>query len=137
MEKRAAKVDNEMKTKLVHSEDLSFQLENITAELKAEEEKSLTLQQSINNGLYEKQRLVDAEARKQKLLKRFDHLCKAAMTSPEEDSDSTFKVQQDRERSKQNLDAVKNIIVKLQDQNPHLLEILNRVSLLAEEPPVN
>nr|CCA15072.1 conserved hypothetical protein [Albugo laibachii Nc14] len=137
MEKQAAKVDNEIKIKLVHSEDISLQLEKITAELKMEEKKSVTIQQSINNGLYEKQRLVDAEVRKQRLLRRFDHLCKSGMTNPEEDPDSVLKAQQDCERSRENLDSVKNIVANLQDQNPHLSEILNRVLLLAEEPPAD
>ncbi|DAZ93030.1 TPA: hypothetical protein N0F65_007864 [Lagenidium giganteum] len=128
-EKSIAKMEKQVKLKMVGCEDVAFQLEKAVAELKVEEERGVSLQKSINNALYDKQRFIDAEARKLRLIKRFESLRKS--TNNVDDA----KVHEDFSRAQESLQRIQDIVGSLQQQNPHLSEVLTRVLMLAEEPP--
>ncbi|TYZ59261.1 hypothetical protein PybrP1_010344 [[Pythium] brassicae (nom. inval.)] len=136
-DKDTGKLDKTLKQKMVSCEDVAFQLEKAAAELKVDEERGMSLQKAINNALYEKQRYIDAEARKLRLIKRFESLRKAPSSgggsgAPQDDA----KARDELEKARQAVDKVKQIVAQLQQQSPHLSEVLARVLLLAEEPPV-
>lgn len=139
-EKDTARMEKQVKTKMVSCEDVSFQLEKATAELKVHEERSVSLQKSINNSLYEKQRYIDAEARKLRLVKRFESLRKnssnangtVSVGAPGDEA----KAAEELSKAQQAMLKIKQLITQLQQQSPHLSEVLMRVELLAEDPPV-
>lgn len=139
-EKDTGKLDKTVKQKMVSCEDVAFQLEKAAAELKVDEERGMSLQKAINNALYEKQRYIDAEARKLRLIKRFESLRKTPSSgggsgtavAPQDDA----KARDELEKARLAVDTVKQIVTQLQQQSPHLSEVLARVLLLAEEPPV-
>jgi coiled-coil domain-containing protein 40 len=130
MEKDTAAVDKQLKSKMVACEDVAFQLEKAQAELKVDEERGVALQQAINNALYDKQRYIDAESRKLRLLKRFETLKKGASATDDARAGDEWA------RAQQSVTRVKEIIAQLQQQSPHLAEVLARVAMLADEPPV-
>ncbi|GAB9466402.1 hypothetical protein Gpo141_00003779 [Globisporangium polare] len=134
-EKDIVKMDKSIKQKMVSCEDISFQLEKASAELKVDEERGVALQKGINNALYEKQRYIDAEARKLRLAKRFEGMRKASSSGGGPPQDDT-KARDELEKAQQAIEKVKQIIAQLQQQSPHLNEVLSRVLLLADEPPV-
>ncbi|KAF1334852.1 hypothetical protein FI667_g1455, partial [Globisporangium splendens] len=132
-EKGIVKMDKTIKQKVVSCEDISFQLEKVTAELKVDEERGMSLQKGINNALYEKQRYIDAEARKLRLAKRFESMCKSISSNSQQDD---ARARDELEKSQRAIEKIKQIIEKLQQQSPHLNEVLSRVLMLADEPPV-
>uniref|UniRef100_K3WH79 Coiled-coil domain-containing protein 40 n=1 Tax=Globisporangium ultimum (strain ATCC 200006 / CBS 805.95 / DAOM BR144) TaxID=431595 RepID=K3WH79_GLOUD len=132
-EKDTVKMDKTIKQKMVSCEDISFQLEKATAELKVDEERGMSLQKGINNALYVKQRYIDAEARKLRLAKRFESMRKSAPSSSQQDD---TKARDELEKSQRAVEKIKQIVQKLQQQSPHLNEVLSRVLMLADEPPL-
>ncbi|KAJ0404478.1 hypothetical protein P43SY_008798 [Pythium insidiosum] len=130
-EKEISKLDKQVRQRMVSCEDIGFQLEKATAELRVDEERGSSLQKAINNALYEKQRYVDAESRKLRLLKRLEGL-KKGTGNPTDDS----KVLEECAKAQDGVERIKQVIALLQQQNPHLNEVLMRVAMLAEEPPV-
>lgn len=75
-EKETRALDQQLRARLVASEDVSFQREKAAAEFQVDEERAAALQTQINAVLFEKQRLVDATARKQRLARRFEAWCR-------------------------------------------------------------
>ncbi|ETK92685.1 hypothetical protein L915_04004 [Phytophthora nicotianae] len=130
-ERDAARLDKTIRKQLVAGEDVSFQLEKISAELKVDEERGLSLQRAINAALYDKQRYIDATARKLRMTKRFDSLCRGVGSGPANETQAV----QALEKAKEGVEKVRAIVAMLQKQNPHLAEVLPRVLLLAEDPP--
>ncbi|DAZ94275.1 TPA: hypothetical protein N0F65_010872 [Lagenidium giganteum] len=132
-EKEISSLDKQIRQRMVSCEDVAFQLEKAVAELKVDEERGVSLQKSINNSLYEKQRYIDAEARKLRLVKRFETMKKStAPPTSGEDAKGT----EEFEKAQTAVDKIKEIISQLQQQSPHLAEVLMRVAMLAEEPPL-
>ncbi|KAG7401497.1 Coiled-coil domain-containing protein 40 [Phytophthora boehmeriae] len=130
-ERDAARLDKSIRSQLVAGEDVSFQLEKVSAELKVGEEAALSLQRAINAALYDKQRYIDAAARKLRMAKRFDSLCRGVSNGPPNEA----KAAEALEKAAEGIEKVRTIVDLLQKQNPHLAEVLPRVLLLAEDPP--
>ncbi|KAL3671408.1 hypothetical protein V7S43_003334 [Phytophthora oleae] len=130
-ERDGARLDKSIRSQLVSGEDVSFQLEKVSAELKVDEERGLALQREINTSLYDKQRYIDAAARKLRMTKRFDALCRGVTNGPANETQAAETL----EKAKEGIDKVRAIVTMLQKQNPHLAEVLPRVLLLAEDPP--
>ncbi|KAF4131686.1 BRE1 E3 ubiquitin ligase [Phytophthora infestans] len=130
-ERDASRLDKSIRKQLVAGEDVSFQLEKVSAELKVDEERGLSLQRAINTALYDKQRYIDAAARKLRMTKRFDSLCRGVANGPANETQAASAL----EKAKEGVEKVRAIVVMLQKQNPHLAEVLPRVLLLAENPP--
>ncbi|KAG1687526.1 hypothetical protein DVH05_005140 [Phytophthora capsici] len=130
-ERDAARLDKSIRSQLVSGEDVSFQLEKVSAELKVDEERGLSLQRDINTSLYDKQRYIDAAARKLRMTKRFDALCRGVTNGPANEAQAAEAL----EKAREGIEKVRAIVTMLQKQNPHLAEVLPRVLLLAEDPP--
>ncbi|KAF4321773.1 hypothetical protein BBO99_00000668 [Phytophthora kernoviae] len=130
-ERDATRLDKSIRSQLVTGEDVSFQLEKVSAELKVGEEGSLSLQRAINAALYDKQRYINAAARKLRMTKRFDSLCRGVSNGPSNEA----KAAEALEKAAGGIEKIRAIVGILQKQNPHLTEVLPRVLLLAEDPP--
>ncbi|RLN97246.1 hypothetical protein BBJ28_00010386 [Nothophytophthora sp. Chile5] len=130
-ERDAARLDKGIHAQLMAGEDVSFQLEKASAELKVDEERTLALQREINAALYDKQRYIDAAARKLRMVKRFDALCRGASSAPANEAQAAEAL----DKAAEGVEKVRAIVDQLQKRNPHLAEVLPRVLLLAEDPP--
>ncbi|CEG40306.1 uncharacterized protein PHALS_10514 [Plasmopara halstedii] len=130
-ERDTSRLDKSIRTQLVAGQEISFQLEKVSAEVKVHEERGVSLQRSINTALYNKQRYIDAAARKLRMIKRFDSLCRGVGTGSLDNEQANFKLK----KAKEGIEKVRAIVSMLEKQNPHLAEVLPRVLLLAEDPP--
>ncbi|OQS03730.1 hypothetical protein THRCLA_21084 [Thraustotheca clavata] len=126
--KETSDLDRAIKQRSIQNEDILFRLEKITQELKQQEERATTLQRTINQALYDKQRYIDNEVRKQRLLKRWEQICQGKGFDRENESKTLIE----RKKAIQDTKNILTLIQTLQDQNPHLKEVLTRVAMLAE-----
>lgn len=126
--KETSSLEKVIKQKSIQSEDVSFHMDKVAAELKQQEERAATLQRTINQALYDKQRCIDNEARKQRLLKRWEHIQAGKGFDPANEDKTLLEL----ERAQDDTRKIKDLISALQDQNPHLKEVLTRVAMLAE-----
>ncbi|KDO22396.1 hypothetical protein SPRG_11348 [Saprolegnia parasitica CBS 223.65] len=130
--RKAAKETNALeraiKQRSIQTEDVTFQMDKISRELKQQEERAANLQRTINQALYDKQRFIDNETRKQRLLKRWEHIAQGKGIDPSNEA----KCFAEREKATEDTRKIRELIQALQDQNPHLKEVLTRVAMLAE-----
>ncbi|KAF4031558.1 hypothetical protein GN244_ATG16547 [Phytophthora infestans] len=96
-ERDASRLDKSIRKQLVAGEDVSFQLEKVSAELKVDEERGLSLQRAINTALYDKQRYIDAAARKLRMTKRFDSLCRGVANGPANETQAASALEKAKE----------------------------------------
>lgn len=135
IEKETRALDQQLRAKLVVCEDVAFQREKAAAELQVDEERATALQTQINTSLFEKQRLVDAAARKQRLGRRFEAWCRESGNPMSSGSRKSTEVcEQERAQAEAAIAKVQELVAMLQQQQPRLSDVLSRVMLLADEP---
>jgi hypothetical protein len=123
-----AHVEKSLKQKSIQSEDKAFQIETLTTALKEEEARVSSLQRHINEGLYEKQRFMETEARTQRMLQRWDQMIvhgKKGDSIPTDVDEAVAHALADTQK-------IQRMIQTLQDAHPHLRDVLTRVAMLAE-----
>ncbi|KAF0697615.1 Aste57867_11705 [Aphanomyces stellatus] len=126
--KETTALEKSIKQKSIQSEDISFQMDKISQDLKQQEDRAASLQRTINQALYDKQRYIDTEARKQRLLKKWDQICQGKGYDPTDEE----KHVKEREKAQNDTKKIQEMIETLQHQHPHLKEVLTRVALLAQ-----
>lgn len=112
-------------------ESLSYDLENCTLKCSQQEQYISDTQKSINDALYDKQRYIDIVGRKQRLAKRYDKLISGK--APEIDPSDAEKVSSDNYSAIKQLKSVQSILRQLQNDHPHLQEVLQRVAILTND----
>ncbi|CAK5184948.1 unnamed protein product [Aphanomyces euteiches] len=126
--KETAALEKSIKQRSIQSEEIAFHMDKISQDLKNQEERATTLQRTINQALYDKQRCIDTEARKQRLLKKWEQISQGKGFDPTDED----KIMRDREKAANDTKKIREMIETLQAQHPHLNEVLSRVALLAE-----
>ncbi|RQM21170.1 hypothetical protein B5M09_010247 [Aphanomyces astaci] len=126
--KETAALEKAIKQKSIQSEDISFQMDKISQDLKTQEDRAATLQRSINHALYEKQRCIDTEARKQRMLKKWEQICQGKGFDPTDED----RIHADKDKAMTDTQKIRDMIDTLQQQHPHLKEVLTRVAMLSE-----
>jgi chromosome segregation ATPase len=114
----------EKKNKL---EEMGYELERVTAQYGEAEETCHVLQTNINEMLYQKQLLQERIAYRQKYTSRLRELSQTGI-----DLSQALPIERKLLSSSQALDNVKEIIEELQSSFPHLNEVLQRVSVMAD-----
>ena len=116
--------------KMSQMEEMGVDLEKLSAEYSKMEDSANDLQKTINNALYEKQRLLDKTQKNQRLLDRYNK-ARLGQTAPllEEDSE---RVEAELTREIKAREAIQGIIEQLSGQHTHLGEVLGRVMKLTE-----
>jgi chromosome segregation ATPase len=114
--------------------EMTSELERLTAHYGTNEELSNLLQAEINDLLYQKQLNQERISYRQKFTKRLKELSSTGI-----DLSQSLLVERRLLSSTQTLDNVKEIISDLQDICPHLTDVLQRVTTMADPalPSIN
>ena len=107
--------------------EMTSDLERVTALYGDTEELSHHLQGQINDLLYQKQLNQERLAYKQKYVKRLKDTAQTGI-----DLSQSLQIERRLLSSSQALDNVREIIADLQNANPHLIEVLQRVDAMAD-----
>ena len=107
--------------------EMTSELERVTTQYSEVEESNRQLQAEINDLLYQKQLNQERISYKQKYVKRLKDYSAAGI-----DTSLSLQTQRRLLASSQALDNVKEIILDLQNQNPHLSEVLERVMAMTD-----
>ena len=107
--------------------EMTSDLERVTTQYGQVEDSNRQLQTEINDLLYQKQLNQERISYKQKFVKRLKDYAALGI-----DSSLSLQTQRRLLASSQALDNVKEIILDLQNQNPHLSEVLERVMAMTD-----
>lgn len=107
--------------------EMTSELERVTTQYGNVEDSNRQLQTQINDLLYQKQLNQERISYKQKYIKRLKDYSAAGI-----DNSLSLQTQRRLLASSQALDNVKEIILDLQNQNPHLSEVLERVMAMTD-----
>jgi predicted nucleic acid-binding Zn-ribbon protein len=107
--------------------EMTSELERVTTQYGEVEDSNRQLQRDINDLLYQKQLNQERISYKQKYVKRLKDYSSLGI-----DNSLALQTQRRLLAASQALDNVKEIILDLQNQNPHLSEVLERVMAMTD-----
>lgn len=109
--------------------EMTRELEGVTEQFRELEEVNRQLQSEINDNLYKKQLNNERISYKQKYIKRFQEVLSQGMIT---DNTKSLQIERKLLEATQGLDNIKEVIYDLQNINPHLTEVLERVLTMCE-----
>lgn len=107
--------------------EMASDLERTTTQYSTTEELSHQLQGEINDLLYQKQLNQERLAYRDKFSRKFKEFMQVPI-----DVSQSLQIERRLVAATQGLESVKEIIVDLQDRHPHLFDVLQRVSYMAD-----
>merc|ERR1712167_267871 len=126
-----AKYEQAIKEKVQSMETIGKELESASSAYGNLEEDANTLQNKINDALYDKQRSLDQITKVQRMVKRYTDVAQGNVDMELTNADAS-RVKMEQQQQFDKLDTIRGVINNLRVDYGHLDEVLTRVLHLAD-----